>query len=81
MHNASVAKVNKDPAKVTIILLDTMVERADMRLVKKAQDTLLELTTALARDNLYQGDALSQRLLHDSIQLGVDFIVAVVDVV
>ncbi len=80
-YSFSVSEVNENPSEVFVVLLETMVERADVWLIEKTQHAFLELATAFARDNLYQFDAPVDRLLHNTVEFGFDFVTAVVDVV
>ena len=75
------AKVDEDPPKVTVVFLDTMIERTNMPLIKKSQNVLLELTAAFARNNLHEGDPLGNRLLHNPVEFAVNLVAAIVDLV
>jgi hypothetical protein len=75
------AKMYENPAKILIIFLDPMIKAPDVGLIKKAQDPFLQLTTALAWDNLNQADAFLNRFLHNPAQLVLDHFPAVIDIV
>ena len=74
-------KVDEDPPEVAVVFLDTMIEWANMSLIEKSQDVLLELTAALARNNLDEGNPLGHRLLNDPVEFTVKFVAAIVDLV
>ena len=73
-------EMNKDAAKVLVVLFHSMIQLADVRLVQKPQDLFLELPAALARDDLHEIDLFVDRFLHDSVEFGVDLAAPVVDV-
>ena len=73
--------MNKDAAEVLVIFFDAMIQRADVRLIQEAQHFLLELSAALAGDDLDQFDLALERFFHDAVQLRIDLLAAVVDVV
>ena len=60
--------MHKDPPVVLVIFLQPMVELLNMRLVKKPQDTPLELPRALAGNDLHERYALLARIVHHSPQ-------------
>jgi hypothetical protein len=73
--------MDEDPAKVAIILFETMVQCTNMRLVQEAQHMLLELATAFTRDNFNQRNAFRNRFLHHPIELALDPIITIIDIV
>src|SRR5581483_8750584 len=75
------AEMNKKAAEVLRILLDSVVFRFDLFLLKEPQHVLLELSGSLARDDLDQRRLLGLRLLDDGPQRPVDVLAPVVDVV
>src|SRR5690242_8435576 len=75
------AKMNEKAAEVLRILLDSVVFRFDLFLLKEAQHVLLELSGSLAGDDLDQGRLLGFRLVDDGPQRPVDVLAPVVDVV
>src|SRR5689334_24666088 len=75
------AEMNKKAAEVLRILLDSVVFRFDLFLLKEPQHVLLELSGSLARDDLDQRRLLGLRLGDDGSQRPVDVLAAVVDVV
>src|SRR5690242_16354737 len=75
------AEMNKKAAEVLRILLDSVVFRFDLFLLKEAQHVLLQLPGSLARDDLDQRRLLGLRLLDDGPQRPVDVLAPVVDVV
>lgn len=58
--------MDKDTPEVLVILLDAM-KTAFIILLEKAQDRFLELTAALARDDLDRLGPLLDRLVHDTV--------------
>src|SRR5689334_25291584 len=75
------AEMNKKAAEVLRILLDSVVFRFDLFLLKEPQHVLLELSGSLARDDLDQGRLPGFRLVDDGPQRPVDVLAPVVDVV
>jgi hypothetical protein len=73
--------MNENATKIFIVFLDAMVQLANVRLIQKAQDLLLELPAPFAGDNLDELNAFVARLLHDAVQFGVNLRAAIVDVV
>src|SRR2546429_925060 len=75
------AEMNEKATEVLRILLDSVVFRFDLFLLKKPQHVLLELSGSLARDDLDQGRLPGFRLVDDGPQRPVDVLAPVVDVV
>src|SRR5690242_4333185 len=75
------AEMNEKAAEVLRILLDSVVFRFDLFLLKEPQHVLLELSGSLARDDLDQRRLLGLRLRDDGPQRPVDVLAPVVDVV
>src|SRR5215475_12339643 len=75
------AEMHEQAAEVLRVLLHPVVFRFDLLLLKKPQHVLLELSGALARDDLHQRGLLRLRLVDDRAQGPVDVLPAVVDVV
>jgi hypothetical protein len=48
------SEVDEHPSEVVGVLLDAVVERLDFLLIEKPQNSLLELTASLPRDDLDQ---------------------------
>src|SRR5690349_4797150 len=74
-------EVDEQAAVVLGVLVDPVVERLDLLLLKEAQHLLLELAGPLARDDLHLGRLLAYGLLDDAVQRLVDLAALVVDVV
>ncbi len=74
-------EMDKDPAKILVVLLNSMIELANVPLIQKSQHFLLELAAALAGNNLYQLNLLGNGLLYDPIEFGVDLAASIVNVV
>src|SRR4029077_11307485 len=75
------AKMDEKATEVLRILLDSVVFRFDLFLLKEPQHVLLELSGSLARDDLDQRCLLGLRLVDDGPQRPVDVLAPVVDVV
>ena len=73
--------MHEQAAEVLRVLLDPVVFRFDLLLLKKPQHVLLELAGALAWDDLDERGLLRHRLVDDRLQRPVDVLPAVVDVV
>jgi hypothetical protein len=73
-------KVDKNPAKVFIVLFYAVIQFFDVALIQKAQDFFLELAGSFARDNLHQINFFVYRFLHDAIQFSVNISAAIVDI-
>ena len=74
-------EMDKDAAKVAVVFFHSMIQFTNVRLVQEPQDLFLELSAALARDDLDKIDLLVDRLLHDPVEFGIDLAAAVIDVV
>ena len=70
----------ENPPKVLVVLLDAMIEGANLALVEKAQHPLLQLSAALAWDDFDTRDALFYRCCDDTLKLSIDRRTLVVDV-
>jgi hypothetical protein len=73
--------MNEDSTEVVRVLLHSVVKCLDLLLVEKAQDTLFQLTTAFAGDDLYEANPLFNGFIDDGTQCPLDIVAAVVDVV
>ena len=73
--------MNEDTPEIAVIFLNAVIQRPNMRLIEKPQDMLLELTAAFARNNLHQGDAFRNCLLHHPVQLFFDLAAVIVDII
>ncbi len=74
-------EMDKDTAKVSVILFDTMIHLADLRLIQEPQYAFFELTASLAGNDLDEIDLFVDRFLYDPLEFGFDLIAAVKDVV
>ena len=75
------SKMDEYTSKILIVFFEAMVERANVGLIEKAQDVLLQLAAAFAGDNFDQIDAAVHSFLDNSIEFFLDGISPVVDVV
>ena len=73
--------MDEHSSEVVRVLLDSIVKRFDLFLIKKAQHTFFQLATSLARDDLNQFDFLFDRLINDVPKRAIDVIPSVVDLV
>jgi hypothetical protein len=73
-------EMDEDAPEIFVVLLDTVIQGADVLLVEEAQHALFELTAAFAGDDLDQRYFLLDGLVHDALQLGFDFIALVVNI-
>ncbi len=64
--------MNKNPAKVFIILFDPLIEPPNIRLIQETQNPLLQLTGALAGNYFYQINLFLHRIIHNAVQLIID---------
>ncbi len=71
--------MNKDTPKVFVVLLDAVVQFADMRLIQKTQNFFLELTTPFTGNNLDESDFLVNGFLHNAIQFSINLAAAIVN--
>src|SRR5437762_3585687 len=74
-------EMDEEPPEVLGVLLDAVVERPDLFFLPGTEHPLLELSRALARDDLNQGGLLRHGLVDDRLQGPVDVLPAVVGVV
>ena len=74
-------EMNKDSAKIFGVLFYPVVQRLDLFLIEKSQDVFLQLTAALARNDLDETNFLFYGLVNDGAQRSVNVAAAVVDVV
>ena len=74
-------EMHEDAPEVFVVLLDAVVEGADVLLVEEAQHALFKLAAAFAGDDFDEGDALLDGFVHDALKLGLDPVALVVDVV
>ena len=74
------AKMDENTAEILAVLLHPMVQLANLRLVEKTQNALLELAAALAWNDFHQLNAPVQRFLDNPVKLRVDFIAAIVKI-
>jgi hypothetical protein len=75
-----VFKVDKDPSKVAIVLLDPVVQLANVGLVEEPQNLFLERATPFAGDDLDEIDFPVDCLLQDTTEFSVDLVAAIVNV-
>src|SRR5262249_15025224 len=75
------AEMHEHAAEVPRILLDPVVERLDVLLLQVAEYSLLQLTGALARDDLHEFCLARYRFGDDVLQRALDVAGPVVDVV
>ena len=73
--------MHEEAAEILGVLLQPVVLGLDVLPLEKPQYVLLELSRALARDDLDQRRLLCHRLVDDGLQGVVDVLPAVVDVV
>jgi hypothetical protein len=66
--------VDEDSPEVVGILLHAVVERLDLFLVEKPQDTLLQLAGTLARDDLDESRLFGDRFVNDSAERAFDLV-------
>ena len=78
-RDSSEAEVDEDASEVLIVLLNAVIEGFNAGLVQEAKNTLLELATPFAGDDLDQLDALIDRFLDDALQLSVNVAAPIVD--
>ena len=69
------------PSVVFVIFFNAVILLLDMSLVEKAQHFLLELSAALAGDDLSKLDLLVHGFFHDAVKLRVDLVAFIIDVV
>ncbi len=67
--------------KIFTVFVYTMVKRANMFLVEKAEHFLFELSATLTWDDLYKRDFLLDRLLDNAIEFRIDFVAFIVNLV
>jgi hypothetical protein len=74
-------EMDEYPPEILVILFDTVIQFLDVSLIKKPQDFFLELSAALAGDDLHQFDFSVNRLFHNAIEFRVYLVSAIVDFV
>ena len=74
-------KMHEDAPEVFIILLDTVIEGANMLLIEKADHLFLERAAALAGNDFDQFDLPVDGFLNDAIQFNLDLVALIVNVV
>jgi hypothetical protein len=67
--------------EVITVLVDPVVHLLDMRLLKEADHLLLQLSAALAGDDLHHWNTLVHRFFHQLVQGTIDVAPLVIDVV
>ncbi len=72
--------MHKHPPVVFVIFFNSMILRADVLLIKKAQHSLFELSASLAWDDLDKSDFFVHRIGDDAIQFGVDTLAVIVNI-
>jgi hypothetical protein len=75
------SEVDEDTPEIVRVLLNPVVERPDVLLVEETQHPLLELTTSLAGDDLYEPNSLLNGFVDDVSKGTVDIVASVVDLV
>src|SRR6266581_55524 len=75
------AEVNEDPAEILRVLFHPVIERSDLLLVEEPEHTFLQLTRALAWDDLDDRRLFPHRLVEDLPKRPVDVVTPIVDVV
>lgn len=74
-------EMDKDASEILVVFFDAMVQLADVRLIQKAQNFFLELSTTLAWDDFDKINFPVNRFLNDAIEFGVNLIAAIINVV
>jgi len=75
------SEMNKDAPEILVVLLNSMVQFADVRLIQKTQNFFLELPAPFAGNDFDEIDFLVERFLHNLIEFGIDRAAAIIDVV
>jgi hypothetical protein len=70
-------KPDEYPAEIFRILVDAVVERADVLAVEKAQNTLFQLSAAFAGNDLQHIDTFLRSFADGAFQLDIDQIALV----
>ncbi len=70
-------EVDKDTAKILVVLLQAMVQLLDVFLFQETDDAFLELAAALARDDLNELDPLGYGLIDHAVKLRINGIALV----
>lgn len=72
-------EADKQPPEILAVLVNAVILGFDVLLLQKTDHRLLQLTTALARDDLYQRDTVLNGLIDHAVQLGIDLLPLVED--
>lgn len=75
------AKMDKYPAKVTIIFFNPMIQGPDVSLIEKTQHPFFKLATAFTRNDLYQSNPLVYSFCHNPVEFRLNPLTAIIDVV
>jgi hypothetical protein len=67
----SVLESHKEPPKVLAVLVYAVIFGLDVLLFQKADHGLLQLSAALARNDLHERNAVLYRLVYHAVQFGI----------
>ena len=78
--HSSLLEMHEDATEVLVVLLNAMIQRADMFLIQEAQHFLLELPAALARNDFNQSNLAIDGLSYDAVKFHINQTAAIINI-
>jgi len=75
----SMLKADKKPSEILAVLVNAVILGLDVLLLQESDDGLLQLSAALAWNDLYQGNAFLHRLIDHAVQFRINLLAFVED--